>query len=116
LAFMLLAAAASGGATLGLAQQVSGPDEAALIEAAKSADEWLTYGRDYAETRFSPLAQVDERTVSRLGLAWSYETGSVRGHEATQLVMNGVLGGSASWCNVFVFEERPGKVLWFCVW
>jgi len=86
LAAWLLGAATGGAMPVGFAQSDAGPDGAAIVAAARSADEWLTYGRDYAETRFSPLDQIDEQTVSRLGLAWSYETGSVRGHEATPLV------------------------------
>src|SRR5690606_20084954 len=55
-------AAAGGAVTLtASAQPVSGPDDRALVNAAESAEEWLTYGRDYAETRFSPLEQIDER-------------------------------------------------------
>ena len=29
--------------------------------AAAAGEEWLTYGRDYAEQRFSPLTQIDEK-------------------------------------------------------
>src|SRR5690606_14568253 len=109
----LLAAASSGAMPLVLAQGERGPDDEALVHAAASADEWLTYGRDYAETRFSPLDQIDERTVSRLGLAWTYETGSVRGHEATPLISDGVLYASTSWSNVFALDARTGEEVWF---
>ena len=44
-------------------------DDRALKNAAKNADEWLTYGRDYAETHYSPLKQIDTTNVKRLGLA-----------------------------------------------
>jgi quinohemoprotein ethanol dehydrogenase len=107
-----LLAASAGAAQLGFAQ-TPGPDDDALVNAAKSADEWLTYGRDYAETRFSPLEQINERSVARLGLAWTYETGSVRGHEATPLVMDGVLYATTSWSNVFALDARTGEQLWF---
>ncbi len=32
-------------------------------------EEWLTYGGDYAETHFSPLDQIDDSNVERLGRA-----------------------------------------------
>src|SRR5690606_2816607 len=110
-----LVVAAAGGTVpfAALAQATSGPDDRALVNAAESGDEWLTYGRDYAETRFSPLDQIDERSVSRLGLAWTYETGSVRGHEATPLVMDGVLYATTSWSNVFALDARTGEEVWF---
>src|SRR4051812_6058698 len=67
-------------------QNRSSVDEAALRAAAGASGEWLTVGRDYAETHYSPLQQIDTTTVARLGLAWSYGTHSLRGLEATPLV------------------------------
>ena len=87
-------------------------DDAALRSAASSPDQWLTIGRDYAETRFSPLRQIDSSNVSRLGLAWSYDTRSLRGLEATPLVSNGVLYATGDWSNVFALDARTGRELW----
>ncbi len=49
----------------------TGVDAAALAEAAPG--EWLTYGRDQAETHYSPLDQIDSDNVDRLEVAWSWE-------------------------------------------
>jgi quinohemoprotein ethanol dehydrogenase len=87
-------------------------DDAALRSAAGSPDQWLTIGRDYAETRFSPLKQIDSSNVGRLGLAWSYDPGSLRGLEATPLVANGVLYATGDWSNVFALDARTGRELW----
>jgi glucose dehydrogenase len=43
-------------------------DTSALRNAGKNGDEWLSYGRDYAETHFSPLRQIDTTNVKRV---WS---------------------------------------------
>jgi quinohemoprotein ethanol dehydrogenase len=86
-------------------------DDAALIGAA-SSEQWLTIGRDYAETRFSPLKQITDKNVSRLGLAWSYDTQSFRGLEATPLFADGVMYSSADWSNVFAVDARTGRQLW----
>ena len=51
----------------------------------------IAYGRTYDEQRFSPLHQINEQNVSKLGLVWSREFGTARGLEATPLVANGVL-------------------------
>jgi quinohemoprotein ethanol dehydrogenase len=83
-----------------------------LRDAGRSGEEWLTIGRDYAETRFSPLKQIDASNVSRLGLAWTFDTGSYRGLEATPLVKDGVLYATASWSVVFALDARTGKELW----
>jgi quinohemoprotein ethanol dehydrogenase len=97
---------------IGAAQNARQVNDAALIAAARSGDEWLTIGRDYAETRFSPLAQIDSANASRLGLAWSYDTDSLRGLEATPLIANGVLYASTPWSNVFAVDARTGRQLW----
>jgi len=49
----------------GQARQV---DDAALRDANADSADWLTYGRTYSEQRHSTLRQIDERSVSRLGL------------------------------------------------
>ena len=95
-----------------LAQRSATVDDAALIGAAAETDEWVTYGRDYAETRFSPLDEIDAGNVGRLGLAWSYDTGALRGLEATPLVADGVLYASTSWSDVFALDARTGRPLW----
>ena len=94
--------------------QASAPvvDDAALLAAARNADTWLSYGRDYAETRFSPLAEIKADNAARLGLAWSYDTGAVRGLEATPLVADGVLYATTSWSDVFALDARTGALKW----
>jgi quinohemoprotein ethanol dehydrogenase len=75
-------------ACVAFAQQTKPVDDSMLRNA--SPDEWVTYGRDYAETLFSPLKQINAQNVSRLGLAWSWETGTEGGIETTPLISNGV--------------------------
>ena len=53
-------------------QRDSVVDDAALRAADADSADWLTYGRTYAEQRFSPLKQIDEQSVGQLGLAWSF--------------------------------------------
>jgi PQQ-dependent dehydrogenase (methanol/ethanol family) len=96
-----------------IAQPTNQPvDDAALVGAAAQPETWLTYGRDYAETRFSPLDAINADNVSRLGLAWSHDTGSFRGLEATPLVVNGVLYATTSWSNVFALDAVTGEEIW----
>ena len=98
--------------TVCLAQQTRQPDSNALKNAAQS-HEWLTYGGNYAETRFSPLRQIDASNVSRLGLAWTYVVGAGGGNqEATPLFSNGVLYGITNWSIAFALDARSGKELW----
>ncbi|MBZ5580196.1 MAG: PQQ-dependent dehydrogenase, methanol/ethanol family [Acidobacteriia bacterium] len=88
-------------------------DDAALKNAGKTGTEWITYGLNYNENRFSPLRQIDATNVSRLGLSWSYEVGpGGGGQEATPLVWNGTLYGITNWSIVFAVDARTGKEKW----
>jgi alcohol dehydrogenase (cytochrome c) len=42
---------------------------------------------DPQNTRFSSLDHINTQNVSKLRLAWSFETGLTRGHEAAPLVI-----------------------------
>lgn len=77
-----------------------------------NAGNWLLYGRTYNAQRFSPLDQINEQTVAKLGLAWSHEFDTTRGLEATPLVEDGVIYTTGSWSTVYAFDARTGKSLW----
>ncbi|MFP6623469.1 MAG: PQQ-binding-like beta-propeller repeat protein, partial [Myxococcota bacterium] len=87
-------------------------DDARLRDASADPANWLSHGRDYAEQRFSPLSQIHANNVSRLRLAWSFDTGLRRGHEATPLVVDGVMFVTGSWSVVFALDAARGEVLW----
>jgi PQQ-dependent dehydrogenase (methanol/ethanol family) len=74
---------------------------------------WLSNGRGQAETRYSPLKQINTSNVGKLGLAWSYVLGAGGGNqEGTPLVHNNVMYGITSWSVVFAVDARTGKELW----
>ena len=72
-------------ASLAAAQTTSAkridPPPIAVIE---SDVEWPRHGLTAGEQRFSPLSQIHANNVSRLRLAWTFDTGLRRGHEATR--------------------------------
>jgi quinohemoprotein ethanol dehydrogenase len=99
-------------ATVG-GQQPARVDDEALKKAGQTGDDWLTYGLNQAETRFSPLTEINAANVSRLGLAWSYEVGSGGGgQEATPLVASGTIYAITNWSVVFAVDARTGKERW----
>ncbi len=94
-----------------VAGQQDGPGAVALREAAPA--EWLTYGRDQAETHYSPLDQITSDNVDRLGLAWSWEipvTGARL--ETTPLVSDGVMYATGPHSFVFALDARTGEKIW----
>jgi quinohemoprotein ethanol dehydrogenase len=80
--------------------------------AAADPNEWLTYGRDYAEQRYSPLTQVDTDSVGELGLAWFADLDTARGQEATPLMHDGVLYISTAWSKVNAYDAATGALKW----
>ena len=83
-AFAICAAAASA-----TAAPVTTDD---LLKAQDNGKEWLTYGRDYRNWRYSPLSEITPDNASRLSPVWAMSTGGqFGGLEATPLFRDGVL-------------------------
>jgi len=74
--------------------------------------DWRFHGGSQTDQRFSPLNQINDQTISRLGLVWSQELGTSRGLEATPIVEQGVIYTTGSWSIVFAFDARTGKMKW----
>ncbi len=84
-----------------------------LLQAQDNASEWLMYGRDYRNQRFSPLAQITPANVKQLQPVWAFSTGGqFAGLEATPLYRDGVLYISADYSRVFAIDARTGSRLW----
>ena len=74
--------------------------------------QWLTSGRDAGKTFYSPLDQINTDTVSRLGFAWQFETGTNRGMQATPVVVDGVMYTSGVAGRVYALDAATGAALW----
>ena len=73
---------------------------------------WPSNGRTPGEDRFSPLDQITDGNVAELGLAWSYDTGTDRGLEATPVVIDGVMYTTGSWSVVIALDAASGEERW----
>jgi quinohemoprotein ethanol dehydrogenase len=82
------------------------------LSAAQGDQNWTLYGGSPTDQRFSPLSQINEKTISTLGLVWSKEIGTTRGVEATPLVENGIIYTTGAWSVVFAFEAKTGRMKW----
>jgi quinohemoprotein ethanol dehydrogenase len=80
--------------------------------ATPESGEWLSYGRDYTEQRFSPLTQISSDSVGQLGLAWSADLDTARGQEATPLMHDGTLFVSTAWSMVKAYDAATGQPKW----
>lgn len=85
---------------------------AAALAAPADRTDWPTYGRDYANQRFSPLQQINRDTVQRLVPRWIYQTGTVATLQATPLVVDGVMYLAMPFNHVAAIEAATGRELW----
>ena len=53
--------------------------------------QWVMPAKDYASTRFSGLTEINTGNVRQLGVAWTFSTGMVSGHEAAPLVVGSTM-------------------------
>jgi quinohemoprotein ethanol dehydrogenase len=106
---------------LGVLAAMGAPAEAAGSKAAavtqqrmesKDGGQWMSYGRTWDEQRFSPLNQINDKNVKRLGLAWYADLNTYRGVNATPLVIDGVLYNVSAWSIATAYDAATGKVLW----
>ena len=89
-----------------------GIDAARLANAAADSANWITYGRDYAEQRYSPLDQISTETVGELGRAWFADLDTARGQEGTPLVIDGNIYITTAWSKVKAYDAATGEPLW----
>ncbi len=87
-------------------------DDARLRTAVDDPANWLTYGRDYANQRFSALKQINRETVAQLVPHWIYQTGTSATFQATPLVVDGVMYLSMPFNHVAAIDAASGRELW----
>jgi len=62
--------------------------------------EWHSQARDYANTRYSPLDEINAGNVKQLRIAWSFSDGVNYGHEGAPLVVGATMYVVAPFPNV----------------
>jgi alcohol dehydrogenase (cytochrome c)/quinohemoprotein ethanol dehydrogenase len=83
-----------------------------LLHADSEPSQWLTYGGDYDEQRYSRLTQIDRDNVRQLGLKWFADYDTNLSQDGTPLYIDGVIYVSTAWSKVYAFDARTGKTLW----
>lgn len=102
----------------------------AVLSSLHGQTDWPAYGHDPGGMRYSPLKQIDPKNVSKLALAWTYDTEAqvqpeaaaspaatrrpprMRRTSTTPLVINGVMYMSTAYNRVVALEPESGKKLW----
>ena len=83
----------------------------------KDPKQWPMAPRDYANTRYSPLDQINTGNASLLTLAWSFSVGANRGQEAAPIVVDGTMYVVAPYFGVhpnqvFALDAATGALKW----
>jgi lanthanide-dependent methanol dehydrogenase len=81
-----------------------------LADMTKDPKQWVMTGRTYDLQRYSPLTQITTANVAHLHAAWSFSTGTLRGHEGNPLVIGSVMYLHSSFPNkVYALDlTKPG--------
>ena len=90
---------------------------------AQTQNEWPCYGRDPGGSRFSPLDQINIHNVSKLKVAWTFQTGelgtyagtgalSKAAFETTPVMIGRTLYFSTPSDRVFAIDAETGKQIW----
>jgi alcohol dehydrogenase (cytochrome c) len=87
-------------------------DDARLLGANSDAANWVTYGRDYSNQRFSALRSIDAANVGTLAPRWLYQSGVPGTFQATPLVVDGTMYLSLPFNHVVALDARTGRELW----
>lgn len=96
-------------AGLGLLLAVAAP--AVMAESGK---EWVMYGGDYANTRYSTLNQINAGNVNKLKVAWIRSLGTLETQESTPIVVGDTMYVSTSTGPRYVFalNAKDGMIKW----
>jgi quinohemoprotein ethanol dehydrogenase len=102
-----------GGFALGVAIGLGAlhPTAASAMDPPNSVG-WPVHGGTDLEQRFSPLGDVNDSNVNRLGLAWTYQLDTRRGQEATPIVVGDTLYFSTAWSKVIALNAITGQRRW----
>jgi PQQ-dependent dehydrogenase (methanol/ethanol family) len=85
-----------------------------VMEAVGNPANYAIQTLDYANTRYSPLDQINKENVGDLQVAWTFSTGVLRGHEGAPLVIGNMMYVHTPFPNnVFALDlAQEGRIVW----
>ncbi len=83
-----------------------------LLKGTDDTSNWLMYGGNYLNWRFSPLKDINRQNVKKMQAVWIFQTGIPGQLEAAPIVADGVLYLVASYNHVYALNAVTGEPLW----
>jgi glucose dehydrogenase len=74
--------------------------------------DWPVYGGQLANDHYSALTQINRGNVSKLKVAWTFDTAEQGGMQTSPLVLGGVLYALTPTQRVIALDAATGKLLW----
>ncbi len=75
--------------------------------------QWVMPAKDYANTRYSSLAQINTGNAGQLRVAWTFSVGSNHGQEAAPIVVGDTMYVVGAYPNeVFALNATTGDLKW----
>ena len=92
----------------------TGVTESMIANDAKSGNDVLSNGMGTQGQRYSPLTQINTKTVAKLVPAWSFSFGGEkqRGQESQPLIHNGKMFVTGSYSRIYAIDVKTGSKLW----
>ncbi len=109
---ILLATTIAMGVVVGHAGTAQANDS--VVQATANSSNWAIQTGDYANTRFSNLAQINAANVKDLQVSWTFSTGVLRGHEGSPLVIGNTMYVHTPFPNnVYALDlDAEGVIKW----
>jgi len=88
---------------------------AATLQAAEPYREWTVYGGGPDSIRYSTLDQINRENVSRLEVAWTFDTGDAfpdSEMECNPIVVNGLLYATTPKLRLIALGAATGQLRW----
>ena len=103
-----------GGASGGMAAMAtpSAVSQAMHDKATGDSANFLQTNGNYWQSRFHPANQISTRNVSRMHVAWLFQTDVSDSLETSPIVVNGVMYVTTSFDHVFALDAKTGAQIW----
>jgi len=88
-------------------------DATDLVALSADDSQWAMAAKNYANTRYSGLDQINTESVAGLQLAWTFSLGVSRGQEAAPLIVDGIMYVIGPYPNTaFALDATTGELIW----
>ncbi len=87
-------------------------DDQRLLNAASDPQNWLSFGQNYTNQRYSALAQITTDNVTQLAPRWTYNSGARGPFQVQPLIADGVMYLTLPGNDVVALDAATGTIRW----